>query len=136
MEYKVEQSRPVLTNEMVKWVLRYYLEIKKQVKNPENDLIDILGERVGQTVCLTLTRHTGINIVDCIDVNIQKIHPEHRRILKMRYFKRYKWRDIQEFTGITEKTLERRLAEIEEQFSIYFQMMPDESIREIRRLLE
>lgn len=130
-----------MSPKLVKWILYNVTSLKKGLA-VDSIICSIPVERPNTQrngTCvqwMEIKSEIAREIIDAVERAIKVMHPEQRNLYRLRYRKGYSYKEIIKKMSKTEKTVERRLTEINKLIGHYLQEVPEEHLNVFCRKIE
>ena len=131
-----------ISSRMADWLLYNIVVIREIAENIEPGITANLkvtwartSNQESKTEIFAIKKAAVTAVYDTLERSIKVMHPEHRAIYRMRYRAGLTYKDIKNRLHVSEKTVERRLADIRDHVSGYLEVLSDDTITEFRRIL-
>ncbi|MBC7340906.1 MAG: hypothetical protein H5U02_00370 [Clostridia bacterium] len=128
----------------VDWVLRHLPELRKAadeiLPNSGGGLV-VLGRsgkwRPGSAVERVAVRRAAVlAVVDAAERALRALHPEQRKIYRLKYRVGLRHREIARRLYLSQRTVERRVEEVREAVMQAVGRVAEEDVRELRKFLD
>jgi RNA polymerase sigma factor (sigma-70 family) len=143
---RIQQADPApnITPKMVDWILYNMSSLHAQVEALEprvSTSVVVLSGRgtrnPGSGVERVAIRRAAVSsVLDAAQRGIKALHPEQRKVYRMRYRVGMTYKQISRRLYISEETVGRRLAEVREVVGQYLQQVSPSDLAEFARFFE
>ncbi|MDI3548147.1 MAG: hypothetical protein PWR10_1799 [Halanaerobiales bacterium] len=138
------QTSYEITPKMVDWILYNLPLLRNQIEAIEprtSTSIVTLSRRntrnpVSGIEKVAIKRATISSVLDVVDRGIKTLHPEQRKVYRMRYRAGMTYKQIGRRLYISEETVGRRLNEVRAIIGQYLQQIPPSDMTEFARFFE
>ena len=136
------EHAPVITPKMVDWLLYNMPVLREQLEAMEPRLtasMVVLGGRRStrghgsQVENVAIKRAAMSAVLDAVDRGLMALHPEQRKVYRMRYRAHMSYKQIGRRMYISEETVGRRLAEIRSVVGRFLQQVNPSDLAEFAR---
>jgi len=132
---------PEITPKMVDWILYNLPVLRDQIEAivPKSSTSVVVLSRqntrdpVSGVEKVAVKRAVVSAVLDAVDRGIRVLHPEQRKVYRMRYRAHMTYKQISRRLYISEETVGRRLAEVRAIIGQYLQQVPDDDLEEFTR---
>jgi len=130
-----------VNREMVDWILYNMPVLRDQIEaiEPRTSTSVIVFSRqntrnpVSGVEKVAIKRAAASAVLDAVQRGIRTLHPEQRKVYRMRYRAGMSYKQISRRLYISEETVGRRLAEIRAIVAQYLQQVPQTDLKEFAR---
>ncbi len=134
-------SAPRITPKMVDWILYNMPALRDQIEALEprsSTSVVVLSKQntwdpVSGVEKVAIKRAAASAVLDAVQRGIRNLHPEQRKIYRMRYRARMSYKQISRRLYISEATVGRRLGEIRAIVIQYLKQVSKNDLREFAR---
>jgi len=138
----VMASQTPISSRMVDWFLYNLPMLKEKVEESvpgATCMVTVVWARTNNTESkierYAIKRAAVQSLIDVIEKGIKSLHPDQRKIYRLKYRRGFARSDIKKRLYLSSRTIDRRLAEIREALALYLQGVPESDMNEFWRIL-
>lgn len=131
-----------ITPKLVDWILYNLPALREEMQalDPRSStsvvIFDRQSTRGSRIEKIAIKRATISSVLDIVNQGIKSLHPEHRKVYRMKYRAHMTYRQISRRLYISEETVSRRVNEVREIIGQYLQQIPPSDMAEFERFFE